>query len=334
LRTAEPTLGPLESPSDVKLSVLIVNYNSGRLLSGCLESLYATVRTSPMEIIIVDNGSTDGSIEDARREFSRAVFIENDFNNWFTGGTNQAILASRGEYLLCLNPDTVCHPEAIDSLVGFLDSNPKAGIAGPRLQNGDGSLQPSCRKFLKSRYLVLKHLLPWSRLPERWKRRVVLEYWDHGSTIEADWVIGACILARRSAVEEVGLKDEGFPMFHEETDWCYRMRERGWQTWFVHSAAVTHFGSQSAMKFWGDDLILEFYRGKHRFIRKHFGLLPLLLHRALLTALLFLRLAAVLIRRLFSSDTSLRRETSFLLKGMAIQLGLSRGSDHYRSKPE
>ena len=152
-----------------------------------------------------------------------------------TGGTNQAILASTGEYLLCLNPDTVCHEGSIDGLVDFLDRNPAVGIVGPKLLNGDGSLQPSCRKFLKSRFLFLKHFLPWRVLPNSWKRRIVLEYWDHGSTEEVDWAIGACILARRTAVEEVGLKDEGFPMFHEETDWCFRMKKSGWSTCFLHT---------------------------------------------------------------------------------------------------
>ncbi|MFO8182703.1 MAG: glycosyltransferase family 2 protein [Candidatus Aegiribacteria sp.] len=323
----EKPLPQLRSDPDIELSVLIVNYNSGRMLADCLRSVYSTVSTAPMEVIVVDNDSTDGSAEAAAKEFPRATFILNDFNNWFTGGTNQAILASRGRYLLCLNPDTVCHPGAIDGLVDFMDSTPKAGVAGPRLLNGDGTLQPSCRKFLKSRYLLLKHLLPWSLLPDGWKRKAVLEYWDHGGTIRSDWVIGACILVRRKAVEEVGLKDEGFPMFHEETDWCFRMREKGWETWFLHTSTVTHFGSQSALKYWGDDLILEFYKGKHRFIGKHFGAMPLLLHRGLLAGLLFLRLIAVSLRRLFHSSDIHRRETAFLLKGIAIQLGMSGGPD-------
>lgn len=322
----EKPLPQLPPGPDMELSVLIVNYNSGRMLADCIRSVYSTVSTAPMEVIVVDNDSTDGSAEAASKEFPGASFILNDFNNWFTGGTNQAILASRGRYLLCLNPDTVCHPGAIDGLVEFLESTPKAGVAGPRLLNGDGTLQPSCRKFLKSRYLLLKHILPWSMLPNGWKRRVVLEYWDHSGTIRSDWVIGACVLVRRKAVEEVGLKDEGFPMFHEETDWCCRMWNKGWETWFLHTSKVTHFGSQSALKYWGDDLILEFYKGKHRFIRKHFGPLPLLLHRGLLACLLLLRLIAVSLRRLFRPTDFLRRETAFLRKGMAIQLGLSGGT--------
>jgi GT2 family glycosyltransferase len=312
-------------PWEIDLSVLVVNYNGGEMLSDCLRSVYETVETFSFEVIVVDNASSDGSVEAAGSEFPDVIFIMNDFNNWFTGATNQAIEASRGEYLLCLNPDTVCHEGAIDSLVEFMKRHPSAGIAGPRLLNGDGSLQPSCRKFLKSRYLVLKHLLPWRILPNGWRRRVVLEYWDHGSTEPVDWIIGACLLARREAVEAVGLKDEGFPMFHEETDWCYRMKAGGWETWFLHTAEITHFGSQFTGKYWGDDLILEFYKGKHRFIRKHYGFPALLLHRALLACLLVIRLALLYAGRLFGKKGNFKAERRFIIRGIRIQLN-SRGS--------
>ncbi|NOQ22380.1 MAG: glycosyltransferase [Candidatus Aegiribacteria sp.] len=323
LKYTEKPLEPIRRPYEFKLSILIVNYNSGEMLLDCLESICATVKTDPFEVIVVDNDSKDSSIDSARDKYPEVRFIENSFNNWFTGGTNQAIEVSRGEYILCLNPDTVCRGNAIDELVSFLDSDPQAGLAAPRLLNGDGSLQPSCRNFLKSRYLILRHILPWKRLPDSWRKKAVLEYWDHDETIQPDWIIGACILVRRETVEDIGLKDEGFPMFHEETDWCYRMKKAGWGIWFVHTAEITHFGSQSAVKYWGSDLVLEFYKGKHRFVRKHFGPLSLLLHRLLLAGLLLLRLTVVLVRRVFSGNADLRQETVFLLKGMVIQLGLN-----------
>ncbi|MCD4701875.1 MAG: glycosyltransferase family 2 protein [Candidatus Aegiribacteria sp.] len=324
MKYTEKHLEPIHDSQKLKLSILIVNYNSGEMLADCLGSIYDTVKTEPLEVIVVDNKSQDGSMDAARGQYQEVRFIENDFNNWFTGGTNQAIEVSRGEYLLCLNPDTVCHENAIDGLVNFLDSHPHAGLAAPKLLNGDGSLQPSCRNFLKSGYLLLRHILPWGKLPNSWRRRAVLEYWDHDETIQPDWIIGACILVRRETIEDIGLKDEGFPMFHEETDWCYRMKMADWNIWFIHTAAVTHFGSQSTIEYWGKDLILEFYKGKHRFVRKHFGLLPLLLHRFLLAGLLFLRLTGVQVRRVFSRNADLRQETSFLLRGLAIQLGLNR----------
>ncbi|MBD3278067.1 MAG: glycosyltransferase [Candidatus Aegiribacteria sp.] len=315
-------LESLARVDSVKLSVLVVNYNSGTLLSECLRSVMNTVETAPFEVLIVDNDSSDDSLETAIEEFPDVQYIRNDFNNWYTGGANQAMKACRGDYMLILNPDTVCHPGAVDGLVDFMDDRDKAGIACPKLLNGDGSLQPSCRKFLKSRFLVLKHLLPWSILPQSWKKRFVLEYWHHGETIAADWIIGASVLVRREAVEQVGLKDEEFRMFHEETDWCMRMAKQGWQVWFVHDSVVTHHGSQSAMAMWGDDLVLEFYRGKHMFIRKHFGIAALLIHRVLLAGLLTLRLLAVSFRRIAGGNGNLRRRSSFLKKAIFIQLGL------------
>ncbi|MEN8207620.1 MAG: glycosyltransferase family 2 protein [Candidatus Fermentibacteria bacterium] len=321
MKYIEKVLEPLNRPCKFKLSILIVNYNGGEMLLDCLESISATVETAPFEVIVVDNNSQDGSMSAVREKYPEVQCIENDFNNWFTGGINQAIEASRGEYLLCLNPDTVCRENGIDELVSYLDGNPEAGLAAPRLLNGDGSLQPSCRNYLKSRYLLLRHILPWRRLPNSWRKKAVLEYWDHDETIRSDWIIGACVMVRRETVEEVGLKDEGFPMFHEETDWCYRMDKAGWGVWFVHTAEITHFGSQSAIKYWGGGLILEFYKGKHRFVLKHFGLLPLFLHRFLLAGLLSLRLAGVLIRMIFSRNAQLIQQFSFLRSGIAIQLG-------------
>ena len=321
----EGRLEPLPGDDSVKLSVLVVNYNSGNLLAECLRSVMNTVDTAPFQVLVVDNDSSDDSLETAIREFPEVEYIRNDLNNWYTGGANQAMKACRGEYMLILNPDTVCHPGAVDGLIDFMESHGKAGIACPKLLNSDGTLQPSCRKFLKSRYLVLKHLLPWSILPQSWKKRLVLEYWDHGETVQSDWIIGACVLARREAVEQVGLKDEEFRMFHEETDWCLRMKKKGWQVWFVHDLKVTHYGSQAAMAMWGDHLVLEFYRGKHRFIKKHFGRTALLMHRILLAGLLTLRLLAVSLRRTAGDDDHLRRRSSFLKKGIAIQLGLGGG---------
>jgi len=315
-------------PPGAVLSILIVSYDCRELLLGCLASLRATVRTAPLEVIVVDNASTDGTVEALRAGFPEVVVIANADNRWFSGATNQAILASTGEYLLCLNPDTVCAPGAVDALVAFLESHPEAAVVGPRLLNGDGSLQPSCRNFLTSRRLVLQHALPWKFLPNRWRRRSVLEYWDHDATLRVDWLIGACILVRRSAVEEIGLKDEGFPMFHEETDWCYRFRKGGWEVWFLHDAAVTHFGGRTTIRRWGRGLVNEFYRGKHRFIRKHYGALPLVAHRTLLTGLLLCRLARESLLSLAGRDRAEHRAEAAVLRiGIALQLGIGTRPD-------
>ncbi|MBN1424935.1 glycosyltransferase family 2 protein [Candidatus Fermentibacteria bacterium] len=312
---------PRITPS-LPLSILIVNTNSRDLLLGCLGSVRDTVEI-PYEIIVVDNGSTDGSVE-ALEHARDVMLIANRFNNWFTGATNQAILVSRGEFLLCLNPDTVLHAGAVDRLVAFLRENPRVAVVGPRLLNGDGTLQPSCRNFLTNRRLVLQHLLPWRRMPNSWRRHAVLEYWDHDSPCGVDWVIGACILVRRSAVEQIGLKDEGYPIFHEETDWCYRFRQAGWETWFLSDALVTHFGSQTVSKLWGRGLVLQFYKGKHRFIRKHYGRNALLAHRLLLSGLLLARLVRANLARLMGRPYA---EIDVVQRALALQMGRGGGCE-------
>lgn len=307
----------------IELSILIVNTNSRDLLLGCLESVYGTVRT-PFEVIVVDNASTDGSLEAVREKFPEVILIANSRNNWFTGATNQAIVASRGSLLLCLNPDTVCHPGAVDRMVEFLRSNPRAGVVGPKLLNGDGTLQPSCRNFLTNRRLVLQHIFPWRLTPNSWRLHTVLEYWDHDSIRKVDWIIGACILVPREAMDKIGLKDEGYPIFHEETDWCYRFREAGWESWFIPDALVTHFGSQTVSKLWGKGLVIEFYKGKHRFIRTHYGRGALLIHRTLMTGLLLLRLIRASVTGLFRGRKSTADEKEVLRRAIALQLGISR----------
>lgn len=319
----DPSTGEVVAP-DVPLSILIVNTNTRDLLLGCLRSIADTVHT-PHEVIVVDNASTDGSVEALRRGWPAVKLIANSRNNWFTGATNQAIRASSGEFLLCLNPDTVCHENAIDALVAFLRTRPTAAVVGPRLHNGDGSLQPSCRNFLTNRRLVLQHLLPWRLLPNSWRARAVLEFWDHDRARVVDWVIGACILVRRSAVEQVGLKDEGYPIFHEETDWCLRFQKAGWETWFIPHAVVTHFGSQTVSKLWGKGLVVEFYKGKHRFIRLHYGRAALVVHRALLTALLLTRLARAYLAWASRHESS-TEEIAVIRKAIALQVGLAGGS--------
>lgn len=315
-------LPPRGSTPRFRVSVCIVNTNTRDLLIDCIQSIYDTVETDKYEIIVVDNASTDGSVETIRSNFPDVTLIENNFNNWFTGATNQAIHASNGEYILCLNPDTVCRPGAIDRLIAFLDEHPDVGIVGPRLLNGDGSLQPSCRNFLTNRRLVLQHIIPWRHMPNALRKHAVLEYWNHDASLQVDWIIGACILVRGTAMEQVGLKDEGYPIFHEETDWCYRFMKAGWTTWFFPDAEVIHFGSQTVSKLWGRGLVLEFYKGKHRFIRTHYGPASLVLHRILLSGLLLARLMRTMLLGALSHGNEYREQQHIIRRALALQLGL------------
>jgi len=279
------------SPGAVDLSVVIVSHNSSAVLPDCLRSVFATAGELRLEAFVVDNASTDDTLALVRRDFAQVIVIANEENRWFSAANNKAIRQARGRHVLCFNPDTVVGPNALREMVRFLDGHPRAGAVGVKLLNRDGSLQPSCRNFLTSRSLLIQHAVPWRLLPKRLAGRFVLEYGAHDRPRRVDWLIGACLAVRRETIDEIGLKDEAFPMFHEETDWCMRIRRAGFEVWFLPSAEVVHLGGTSTVERWGDAVVLEYYRAKLHFVRKHYGPAALLAHRVLISGLFALRLA-------------------------------------------
>jgi N-acetylglucosaminyl-diphospho-decaprenol L-rhamnosyltransferase len=250
------------------LSVVIVNWNTRDLLAQCLRSICDTVSDLSFEVIVVDNASEDGSVEMVRREFSRARLIQNTENVGFARANNQAMATSQGRYILLFNSDAIATPGAIQSLVRLAVAEPRAGIVGAHLLNADGSFQASYTPFpnLWQEFLILSGLGRmfygrWypSRGPEE----------DKGPQV-VDYVEGACMLVRREAFEDVGGLDESYFMYVEEVDWCYTMREKGWQAWYQPAAKVIHLGggsSQNRRRQREADL----YRSRVRFFRKHYG---------------------------------------------------------------
>jgi GT2 family glycosyltransferase len=249
------------------LSIIIVNWNTKDLLLRCLNAIYQTVRAVEMEVIVVDNGSKDGSVAAAVERFPKARFIQNQMNLGFARANNQALSVAAGRYLLLLNPDTVVRDRAIENLLSFMEADPKVGVAGGQLINPDGSKQNSIANFpTLATELLNKSLLRWlfpGRFPG--KERV------YGEPIEVESVIGACMMVRGKTVEEVGPLDEGYFLFLEETDWCYRMKKAGWKVYHVPAAQVYHFQGKSAET----DIKgakIEYYRSRYRFFQKHRGL--------------------------------------------------------------
>lgn len=244
----------------------IVNWNTKDLMIQCLRSIRQEAGEVKLEVFVVDNGSTDGSKEAVRAEFPEAILIDNSSNLGFARANNQALRLSKGDYILLLNPDTQVKKGAIDTLKTFMDRHPEAGAVGGQLLNPDGSRQNSIANFPSlATELLNKSLLRWL-FPNRFpgKER------EYNEPIEVESVIGACMMVRRKAIEQVGLLDEDYFLFLEETDWCYRMKKAGWKIYHIPQAEVIHFQGKSAEKD-KKRARVEYYRSRYQYFRKNRG---------------------------------------------------------------
>ena len=318
----EDKLTIFKHPVTRKLSITIVNTNEKHFTIPCIQSVYDETHDTDFEIIVTDNNSKDGSVAAIREKFPEVKVIENKRNAGFTEANNQSIIESRGEYIFCLNPDTKTLDGAIDKMVKFMDSRPDIGILGSKLLNEDMSLQPSARNFITGGNLLLQHLVPWKFLPCKLAGKFILEYWDHSYIREVDWIIGASLMIRRKCVEDIGLKDEKYFIFHEDNDWCWQAHKKGWKTYVLPEAEIIHYGSQTVKSIWGSKLTLEVYKAQQTFIRKNWGEGALFRRRILLTGLIFARIAMTLLLRLTGrvDREKFRDSMDFHREALKIQL--------------
>jgi N-acetylglucosaminyl-diphospho-decaprenol L-rhamnosyltransferase len=249
------------------VSIIIVNWNTRDLLADSLESVYATMVGDSFDVFVVDNASTDDSVAMVRAHFPEVYLIQNSENLGFARANNQAMVLSKAEYVLLLNSDAVLLPGAMDYLISFLRENPQAGAVGPRLLNGDGSIQPSCHPMLTPwrefwRLSFLDRILPLAGYPFALRDGVMPR--------RVDVLKGACILFRRAALEKVGLFDEGYFMYTEEMDLCLRLAHAGWHLYWTPAARVIHYGGQSTGQI-PAEMYIELYRSKMRFHTKFGG---------------------------------------------------------------
>jgi N-acetylglucosaminyl-diphospho-decaprenol L-rhamnosyltransferase len=250
------------------VSVVIVSWNTRALTTACLASLPAAAGRTSWDVVVVDNASSDDSVAAIRSGFPTVQIIANATNIGFAAANNQGIRASTGRYVLLLNSDTLAAPGSLEVLVAFADAHPRAGVVGPRLENPDGSFQTGPTPFPS----LWTELLSVTGIGRR------LTYRGYPSRREAvsltaqptDYVVGACMLARREAIDQVGALDEGYFMYSEEPDWCWRMRQTGWETWFTPAAVITHLGGQSTRQV-REAMLVALYRSKVLFFRRHRG---------------------------------------------------------------
>ena len=267
---------------ETTLSICIVNWNTRELLRHCLVSIYADPAAAGWEVLVVDNASGDDSAAMVEAHFPQVRLFPSQENLGFVGGHNLALQEATGRYLLLLNSDTRVARGALGVLVDFMEVNQEAGIVGPKLLNGDGSLQLSCgvapslwSEFINK--LLLHNLFPFFKLGG----------WHHGEIREVGWVSGACLLIRRTVVEQVGLLDPGIYMFYEDLEWCMRIRRKGWKIFYQPHSQVYHLGGQSTRKNLGKMLVISQHSLFYLF-NKYFG------HRQLLALRLLTMVEMVL----------------------------------------
>jgi len=289
----------IEKTKNIDVSIVIVNWNTARITCDCLESVYQQTKNSVFEVILVDNASSDDSVEMIKDKFPRVILIENKENNGFATANNQAMAIAKGRYILLLNSDTVVLDNAIEKVISFADSRPQAGIVGCRVLNPDKTLQPTCFMFPS----ILNMLLSTTYLYKLFLRnkfcgREGMTWWDREDEREVDVVTGCFMLVSQKAIEDVGVMDAGFFMYGEETDWCYRFKEAGWEVIFTPCAEIIHLGGQSSKNI-RVNMLIQLRISILRFMKKHYGWLTYRIACFLVIAFFMIRVPAWSVIALF-----------------------------------
>jgi len=274
------------------VSVIIVNWNTSGLLRDCLASVYAQTRDVDFEVIVADNASNDGSQGMVAREFPQAILIENSVNTGFAAANNQGMSVAKGRYVLLLNSDTIILDGAVQKMVVFADARPEVGVAGCRVENRDGSLQPTCFMFpsLTNLVLMTTHLYKlFAR--NRFFGRALMSWWDRTDEREVEVVTGCFMLVRREVLDTVGCFDEAYFFTGEEADWCRRIAKAGWKLVFTPSARIIHLDGATARTLgWRSDALQT--RGMIQLFRSHYGVSYAVSAAALLWAFNFTHMLA------------------------------------------
>jgi GT2 family glycosyltransferase len=253
------------------VSVIIVNWNTRDILRDCLRSVYEQTRGISFEVIVIDNASSDGSVAMVKAEFPQVVLIENRDNRGFAAANNQGMAIARGRYCLLLNSDTVVLDGAIQKTIAFADQHPKAAVVGCRVLNRDLTLQPTCFMFPSVLNMFLSMSYLYKAFPRsRFFGREFMTGWNRNDIRSVETVTGCFMLVRREAIEPVGVMDEGFFMYAEETDWCRRFQQAGWVNLFYPDAHIIHLGGQSTQQI-KPQMTLQLRAGILQYIRKHDG---------------------------------------------------------------
>jgi len=299
----------------VDVSVIIVNWNTKELLRDCLSSVYEHAGDIDYEIIVIDNASIDGSAEMVKNDFQQVILMENSDNRGFATANNQGMAVAKGRYMLLLNSDTVVLDNAIANIVNFADENPQIAVTGCRVLNPDRTLQRTCFMFPSVLNMLLSSTYLYKLFPKnRFFGREQMTWWNRNDVRQVDVVTGCFMLVRREAIDQVGMMDEQFFMYGEETDWCYRFREKGWKVMFAPVGQIIHFGGQSTAQK-PVAMIVQLRLSILKFMKKHYCRSTYLIARFLVALFFAIRLpvwlAKGLIRPAARNEAAIKMKAYF-----------------------
>jgi len=281
----------------IDLGIVIVNWNTRNLLQKCLQTVMASKGNFSFKVVVVDNASTDGSVDMVREQFSEVEVIASEINGGFSYGNNLGLrLLGYGDagqaqtdaprYALLLNPDTEVPPESLCKMVEFMDANPEVGMAGPKLLLPDKTLDKACRRGFPTPTVAFYHFSGLAKLFPDSPRfaRYNMTYKDINEQTEVDSVVGAYMQVRREAIQQVGLLDEAFFMYGEDIDWAYRVKSFGWKVVYYPEVIVWHIKRAASRK--SKKAQFEFYRAMLIFYRKHYrATTPIWMHSLVMIGL-------------------------------------------------
>ncbi len=298
----------------MKLSIVIICWNDLKVIENCLTSIFKGTEKVEFEVIVTDNGSTDGSIERIRANFPAVRLIENGANLGFSKANNVGIRAAVGEYVLILNPDTIVHPGSLDRWIEFADQHPEAGGFGCKVLNPDGTYQGTARPFPTVRRALIA-ALGLRGLAYLGKAFISDKYvgWNGETEREIDWQSGCCVMIRGNILRQINGFDEQFFFHYEEVDLCFRVWETGNPILYTPNVTITHLGGQSVGRF-PVRFAIETTRNCYRYFYKHFGAKGARRCRQVMLLHLHIRQAAYgLLARLKPTETLQRRMEMYRL---------------------
>lgn len=293
----------------MQLSIVILCWNDLKVIGDCLRTIYAGTHTTNFEVIVSDNGSTDGSVEFIRSNFPQVRVLENGRNLRFSKGNNVGIRECTGDLILILNPDTLIHDGALDRFVEFADQHPEAGAFGCRALWPDGSYQGGAWRFptIWRLWMQALYLWPLGYFSDVFAADKYLG-WRGDTEREIDWMAGFCLLVRAKLLKSLGGFDERFYYYCEDLDLCHRIRKAGYKILYTPNAVITHLMGMSSAKRFPVPFELDKYRNRYRYYYKYYGRVGVRRYRRVALASLHVRQVGYGLLRMVRPTEELKKQ--------------------------